>query len=598
MLKNISNIFYNYIKTFLFLIITVILELGLLSEFNFDFNDIYFYGNSYLYIILFIAFYYLLKNTIIFNQKRLNIITGVFSFIIALIYILSYMTSHYFLNGISPSSKKFLFFITVKLFAIFLLFYIIIKLFYKKINNIKKNTNKEYKLFTNNKKSFFLIALLIFIAYIPYLINSLPGNLNYDFIVQINQALNNEALTNHHPYIHTLFIKLCLNLGKMLNSYNIGILIYTLFQVILSCFTFSFIIYYMARQKVEIKFRLFTLLFFMLFPIYPLYSMWLTKDIIFSLFITLITIGIIELCTNKKIIKSNKYIFLMILVFLLAMLSRKNGIYIILILFPFTLIANRKNWIRILTMFVIPILIFIILDNPVRKSFGVLDGSKAEMYSISSQQMARIYKYEFQNLTPQQKETIESYIMSDNIRELYNPLIADPIKGILNIEKINSNKLELLKFNLELLIKYPTRSIESFLCTTYRFYYLDNDGAKGLENFKTDSSALIANMLPKDTNIRNDFYNINFINVINDKIYKNDIPLLSTMTNPGFYFNLLIICLGYLIYKKNYKYILGFIPLSLVLLTQLAGPMVDIRYVYSLFTCTPILAALTLYVKE
>ena len=313
MLKNISNIFYNYIKTFLFLIITVILELGLLSEFNFDFNDIYFYGNSYLYIILFIAFYYLLKNTIIFNQKRLNIIAGVFSFIIALIYILSYMTSHYFLNGISPSSKKFLFFITVKLFAIFLLFYIIIKLFYKKINNIKGNINKKYKLFTNNKKSFFLIALLIFIAYIPYLINSLPGNLNYDFIVQINQALNNEALTNHHPYVHTLFIKLCLNLGKMLNSYNIGILIYTLFQVILSCFTFSFIIYYMARQKVEIKFRLFTLLFFMLFPIYPLYSMWLTKDIIFSLFITLITIGIIELCTNKKIIKSNKYIFLITL---------------------------------------------------------------------------------------------------------------------------------------------------------------------------------------------------------------------------------------------------------------------------------------------
>lgn len=598
MLKNISNIFYNYIKTFLFLIITIIFELGLLSEFNFDFNNIYFYGNSYLYIILFIAFYYLLKNTIVFNQKRLNIIAGVFSLIIALIYILSYMTSHYFLNGISPSSKKFLFFITVKLFAIFLLFYIIIKLFYKKINNIKKNTNKEYKLFTNNKKSLFLIALLIFIAYIPYLINSFPGNLNYDFIVQINQALDNEPLTNHHPYVHTLFIKLCLNLGKMISSYNIGILIYTLFQVILSCFTFSFIIYYMARQKVEIKFRLFALLFFMLFPMFPLYSMWLTKDIIFSLFITLITIGIIELCTNKKIIKSNKYIFLMILVFLLAMLSRKNGIYIILILFPSVLIANKKNWTRILIMFVIPILIFIILDSPVRKSFSVLDGSKAEMYSISAQQMARIYKYEFQNLTPQQKETIESYIMSDNIRMLYNPLIADPIKGILNIEKINSNKLELLKFNLELLLKYPTRSIESFLCTTYRFYYLDNDGAKGLENFKTDSSALIANLLPKDTNIRNDFYNINFINVINDKIYENNIPLLSTMTNPGFYFNLLIICFGYLIYTRNYKYILGFIPLSLVLLTQLAGPMVDIRYVYSLFICTPILLASALYVKE
>ena len=597
--KESVKTFVNYIRTFFFLIITVVLEIGLLAQFNFELNNVYFYKNEYLYFILFIGFYYLIKKAFVFKEKRLNITVGVFSFIISIIYILSYMTSNYYLQGLSPISLKFFCFISAKLFATFILLFIVIKLLYQKIDCIKKEDSFQKKYFTNNKKSFFLVALLILLAYIPYLIHSFPGNLNYDFIVQINQALNYETLTNWHPYIHTLFIGLCLKIGYFFtNSYNVGIFIYTLLQVLLSCFTFSFVIHYMAKKEVKTKFRALTLLLFMFFPIFPLYSVWLTKDIIFSLFMVFITIGIIELCTNKEIIKSKKYIILMTIVFLLTMLSRKNGIYILALLFPFILLSNRKNWARIIIMFLIPILTFVIIDGPVRTSLNIPNGSNAELYSISAQQMARIYKYESESLTSDQKEKIESYILADNIEELYNPLIADPIKGTLNIEKIDLNKLDLFKLNLDLFLEYPARSIESFLCTTYRFYYLNNDGAKGLENFKTDSASLIETMFSKELNITNNFYRIKIIDFINDKIYANNTPILSTMTNSGLYINIFIIFIGYLIYKKEYKYILCFIPVFLVLLTQLAGPMVDIRYAYSFFTCAPVLTALVMYNKK
>ena len=542
--KESSKTFVNYIHTLLFLLTAALLDMGLFAKFNFELNNIFFYENGYLYFILFIGFYYLIKNTFIFKEKRLNITSGIFAFMISIIYILSYMASNYFLEGLSPNSLKFLCFIVAKSFATFTLFFIIIKLLYKKINVIKKENNSPKKYFTNNKRSLLLIALLILLAYIPYLIHSFPGNLNYDFIVQIKEALNYQTLVNGHPYLHTLFVGLCLKLGYFFtNSYNIGIFIYTLLQVLLSCFTFSFVIYYMAKKGIKTKFRVLTLLLFMFFPMYPLYSVWLTKDIVFSLFMVFITIGIIEICTNKEIVKSKKYIILMMVTFLLAMLSRKNGVYIVAILFPFILLSNRKTWIRITIMFLIPILAFKIIDGPIRTSLNIPNGPKGEIYSIPAQQMARIYKYESENLTSEQKETIESYILANNIEELYNPLIADPIKGILNIEKIDSNKLDLLKFNFELLLKYPTRTLESFLCTTYRFYYLDNDGPKGLENFKTDSAALIENMFPEELNISNNFYRIKFLDFINDKIYSNNTPVLSTMTNPGLYINIFIICI-------------------------------------------------------
>lgn len=596
MTEEVKKTIFKYFEYFILFLLAFISLNGLILDFDANDNNIIFNGDKYIYILILIGYFYILKAVNKIKDKRLNIISIIFSSIVSIVYILSYMTSNYFLDGLFSSSLVFVGFIILKLLATFILFTAIIKFLYKKIEELKKDNNIENKYFTGNKKSLLLITLIIFIAYVPYLIHSFPGNLNYDFIVQIKQALNIDALTNWHPYIHTLFIGLCLKIGYFLtNSYNIGIFIYTLLQVLLSCFTFSFVIYYMAKKEIKTKFRLITLLMFMFFPMFPLYSVWLTKDIVFSLFMVYITIGIIEICTNKEIIKSKRYIAFMIVVFLLAMLSRKNGLYMLVILFPFILLFNRKNWLRVCIMFLLPVLIFKVIDGPIRTSFDIPDGSKAEMYSIPAQQMARIYKYEFENLTEEQKEKIESYIIADDIAELYNPLISDKVKANLNIDKIDSNKLDLLKFDLELLIEYPVRTIESFLCTTYRFYYLDNDGAKGLENFKRDSASLIDGMLPKELNIRNDFANIKIIDLINDAIYVDEVLVISTTTNPGLYFNIFILCIGYLIYSRKYKIILAFLPVLLIMATQLAGPMVDIRYAYCMFTCFPILVGVTIY---
>lgn len=48
--------------------------------------------------------------------------------------------------------------------------------------------------------------------------------------------------------------------------------------------------------------------------------------------------------------------------------------------------------------------------------------------------------------------------------------------------------------------------------------------------------------------------------------------------------------LAYAIYRKNYDYILIYIPLIILWLTTLASPVfAEYRYVYAIFTCLPIL---------
>ena len=199
---------------------------GCISSFDVQSNRIIFNGNNFIYLIFLLGISYILNKVCKYKEKRLNIFSVFISIIISIIYVLSYSTSHYFLNGIFLNSLMFKGFILTKFLGIFILFFVLIKFTLIKLDSLNKSSREEFKYFTANKKSILIVALTIFIAYIPYIIHSFPGNLNYDFIVQIKQALNYETLTNWHPYVHTLFIKLCLKIGYFLTcNYNIGILL-------------------------------------------------------------------------------------------------------------------------------------------------------------------------------------------------------------------------------------------------------------------------------------------------------------------------------------------------------------------------------------
>ena len=104
-------------------------------------------------------------------------------------------------------------------------------------------------------------------------------------------------------------------------------------------------------------------------------------------------------------------------------------------------------------------------------------------------------------------------------------------------------------------------------------------------------------MLPYEMNIKNNKFDLKLIEQIDDNLYKKDIPVLSTLTGSGIYIIIYLICIGYLIYTKRYRLVLGFLPIFILLLTQFAGPVVDQRYSYSVFTCLPILLGITFYKK-
>ena len=256
----------NIVLILLSIIMVMLISINVVNG-SFVFSD----GNNFKWIILVVIFYIYFSKVSEKYNKRLFTISSVYGVVISVFYILGFLAT----NEQIPSCKKDYILILARFSACFVAvtsFMIIIMDSLPKIKERIKNI-KEYKFFTANKKSFILVAVILFLAYVPYILNYFPGNVLIDSVIQILQGLGAMELTNHHPVLHTGIIAICMHIGNgLFNSYQIGAFIYTLLQTICTSLIFSFCIYYMARKNVPVPIRVISLLFFMFCPTICFYT--------------------------------------------------------------------------------------------------------------------------------------------------------------------------------------------------------------------------------------------------------------------------------------------------------------------------------------
>lgn len=86
---------------------------------------------------------------------------------------------------------------------------------------------------------------------------------------------------------------------------------------------------------------------------------------------------------------------------------------------------------------------------------------------------------------------------------------------------------------------------------------------------------------------------------INNFVNSRDFPIISMILSIGFLFWIMLICMGYCIYKREYFKLLIFLPVLFVWITILASPVfAEPRYVYCLFTTIPIFILTTIFLEK
>ena len=472
----------------------------------------------------------------------------------------------------------------IALFVIFfiILHYIILFIETKKKKNNKKNSKvincRIYKLF--DKHTFLFCFVVLIICLLPYIIAFYPVILSPDPSFQIKQFFGipnkystynvlldpNVIITNHHPVVHTLLLGSCLKIGNMIGNDNLGLFLYSIIQIAILASVLSYVVKFLKELKLNTKFVIGALLVFALVPAFPIYSMSAVKDVIFGSLIILYIIALYKVSKTDNLNVKNliKLIILMILI----VLFRNNGIHTLLLSFPFLIFLKKGNHFRKKVLLVV-IIIFgfnYSYNNVILPYFKITPTSVREMLSIPFQQTARYVKEHSDEVTVEEKKAIDKILTYDTLANRYNPELADPVKNEYNKYATSEDLKEYFKVWFKQFTKHPGVYIESTLNNTYGYFY----PLKTSWYFHSRH----------DTRIVEDGFKYSYshsLKAVRDTLSSFGnvfpyIPLIGLLINIGFNTWILLFMLFYLIYKKKYSAIIYLLPSLVLLLICFASP--------------------------
>ena len=498
----------------------------------------------------------------------------------------------------------------VMLLGFYFLFYRGIYFIYEFVNNnsfiqthAKNNKILNYIFVEHPFISTFIILL---ICWLPYIIAFYPGILSPDPSNQIKQFFGLDTqyreyvimldesvgITNHHPVMHTLLLGGCVKLGMMLGSANFGIFIFSMIQITLLISVLACTICYMKKLNTPFWLRILTLSIYAFIPVFPFYSMSLVKDVMFSVFVMFYIILLFDLIKFSKEKYSIKKMVILIILMLLIMLCRNNGIYLVVMSFPFLLFIDKKNRWRILGVLIIPILIFEGYNKILLPAFKVTPGSIREMLSIPFQQTARYVKEYNDEVTYDEKQAIDKILGYDTLASRYEPEKSDAVKNEYNKYATDEDLKEYFRVWFKQFLKHPTVYLEATINNTYGYFY--PDAKNWYFYYKYDKRLEEAGI----------DYHYNSLKPVRTVLSSYGevipyIPVIGNVVNIASSVWICMIIFVFLIYKKMYKYLIYLTPVISLVLVCIASPVnTYFRYAMPYVFSIPIIIAMFLNIMN
>lgn len=540
------------------------------------------------------------------KNKRLKVITCIISVFFAVMYIIGELTNSGFDTVKVILSKKIILYSVFKVISISYVMKNLLQILYVNIeqktdSDIKEKDTKLNrcieKILKNDIKGFILRSLILIVLWIPYLLILYPGVTSWDTNQSLLQGYGITPYRNLHPVIHTFIIS---NINKfahnLTGSYQSGIALNALIQIIVTSMMFSFIVGYMKNLNICKKIRIIGFIFIGLYPVIGHFSVIVWKDIVFNLLIVLSSLVIIEILKEKNI-KNLKLNILWVILLYFMMLYKNNGIYIevlsSIVILTYLIFNNRKNIIRVAIILILPVILYLTTTNVIFKQLKILGPTPGEAMGIPIQGLARNIKINGEDFTPEEKEQIGYFFDFEKVKELYNPRLSDNMKNMI-ADKLEdkSNIIKIAKLYIRMLRRYPLDTIQAFFLNTEGYYYINTD----MHGVTTDvynsplESDRIAMLERKPKILR-----IDNINEIMQNIYTGKTPILSIFINIPFLVWSYIIMIGYLTYRKRYLDVIPFIPLAVLVLTAIASPVSgEQRYILAILYGYPLFLGITL----
>ena len=465
-----------------------------------------------------------------------------------------------------------------------------------RIESLKNPRTQDQKLPLQMK---ILLPVILLCCWLPWFLYNFPGVMTPDSISQYSQAMGLTGYSDHHPFAHTLLIKLLLSMGMALfDNVYAAIACYTVFQMVLMALLLCYCICILYRYGAGRKLCLLFLIFYACVPYNGSFAVTMWKDVLFSGFLLLFALCLYRLlhlyAAGGRLKKQPGLLALLLLSGLLVCLFRSNGLYVFLLTAPFLSIVLRREWKLLLPGILAVLVLALFIKGPVYDALGVAEPAFSESLSIPAQQIARVV-YEGRALTQEQIDLLEKTVDYDSIADYYQPELSDPIKALIqygNPEYLETHKGAYLKLWIQLGLRYPLDYWNAFVDQTRGYWFPGEPGLTVNESISpndvglTGQSVLSGTPAWKVVEILNKLYTI--------------LPLYGLLYSIGaFTWAAVFWCVNCALNGRKRNFLL-FVPFFALILTLcLATPVAaDLRYAYPLILSMPLLLCAGLEIPE
>ncbi len=462
---------------------------------------------------------------------------------------------------------------------------------------------------------FFLLAwLLIALPCLIVLLGVYPGFFVYDAQDELMEVVTRTFHT-HHPLLHVLALGgVIAGVHKFTGSWNLGIFLYLLLQMLLITGIYAHIITRLKKAGFPRVLQIIFTLWFGCFPTIVMYTLCSTKDGLFTAFTTLFLWTFAEILSAHSCSKRQGSLLLCCAV--LMMLLRNNASYVLLafaLLLALSLLWNRfrnggsrNSRMKISFVMVSIVIISYVMYSASNAALITITHAShnehQEKISVAIQSLGRMYTFHPESFTAEDQAILFSYLPEEGLAH-YELRDVDLLKSTFNNDRYSSDSLSFWKLWLKMTRKHPGTFLTSWLLTSCGMWYpfaVQNvyQGHTVFTFTYTESSYFgYETELP---GIRQ-----SLIPPI-DALYRwlsldatiQRIPLLSLLFAPAFWFWVFVWFAARALYEKKGSMLLPLVPLFLLWLTYLIGPYALVRYALPFFTCIPILFYLSMIPSE
>ena len=424
----------------------------------------------------------------------------------------------------------------------------------------------------------FLVCLL---GWLPYFLYQFPGIMTPDSINQLEQVLGVVPYSNHHPWVHTLLIKVFYSIGfAVTGSMVFAMGFYTFAQMCIMAFSIGYFVSSMRFLRLKAGWCTAIALVFAILPYHAVYAVTVWKDIPFAAAVLVFITSLLRLRNEEKW----QHAVLFVLSGAMMCLFRSNGWYAFLVCIPFFVASFWKKNRKVVGLLTVSLLAAVVVKYPVMSGCQVTPPDFVESLCIPIQQVSYVLAND-RELSPEQLELIDAVIDRNHVKNLYNPEFADNMKELIRAghpEYLEAHKKEFFMLWLDLLIRYPGDYLEAYIQQTNGYWYPDSyypvadaEGVSATDLGISHTPLIRGPLVVKGKEIAVKLGSM--------------VPVYGTLWSMGVAFWILLLMIGCVLVRREEGKLLYALPCLLLWGTvMIATPVAtEFRYVYFLMLCMP-----------